>query len=82
MYVAQIKTGSGYYDILLLLLLLLLLLHTRFLHKNCAKDYGTTLQDLQLPTPLYLLYWFTCSLMLTLPSALSSCCSALAVAYE
>lgn len=49
MYVAQIKTGSGYYDILLLLLLLL---HTRFVHKNCAKDYGTTLQDLQLPTLL------------------------------
>lgn len=43
MYTAQIKTGSGYYDILLLL-------HTRFVHKNCAKDYGTTLQDLTAAT--------------------------------
>jgi len=42
----QIKTGSaGYYDILLRT------------HKNCAKDYGTTLQDPQQnPIPAHALH--------------------------
>lgn len=66
MYAAQIKTGSGYYDILLL--------HTRFVHKNCAKDYGTTLQQ-----------QFLCALSLSLILARTHSCFSsptLTVAYE